>query len=248
MNSPKLSIIIATYNSEKTLGRCLESIESQAFKDIQVIVIDGLSSDKTLEIISKHSHLISYWHSKKDHGIYDAWNQGIAEARGEYICFIGSDDYYPDSESLKSIFDTAGNRRFDLISSKGMLFGANREYVFGSAWNYRKITRRITVCHPGLMHHRSLFEKYGKFNIDYRIVGDYEFLLRLPEETASLHVKNVTVCVADGGVSRSKYMVMLREKRKVQSACGRIGTLRAWINYFDKLWRIPIARALRIPY
>ena len=98
------------------------------------------------------------------------------------------------------------------------------------------------------MHHRSLFEKYGKFNTGYRIVGDYEFLLRLPMETTSLHVDSVTVRVADGGISRLKYMDMLREKRKAQSACARIGKLRAWINYFDKLWRIPIARILGIPH
>lgn len=248
MKTPKLSIVIATYNSAETLENCLDSIESQTFRDLEVIVIDGQSSDKTVEIIKQYNGLISYWHSKKDRGIYDAWNQGVETAHGEYICFIGSDDFYTDNGSLKRIFDAIDERQFDLVSSKGILAGSGREYLFGSTWSYRKIARRITVCHPGLMHHRSLFEKYGKFDINYRIVGDYEFLLRLPEETTSLHVDAVTVRVADGGISRLRYMDMLREKRKAQAACARIGAFRAWLNYFDKLWRIPIARALRIPY
>lgn len=248
MNPPKISIIIATYNASKTLEKCLDSIESQAFNDFEVIVIDGQSRDNTVEIIKKHSTLISYWHSRSDRGIYDAWNQGIKIARGDYICFIGADDFYADKEALRRIFDAVGIKKFDLVSSRGLLFGSGREHIIGSSWSHRKITRRITVCHPGLMHHRSLFEKYGNFNIDYRIVGDYEFLLRLPKETASLHVDTVTVRVADGGISRLRYMDMLREKRRAQTACARIGAFRAWVNYFDKLWRIPIARALRIPY
>lgn len=245
---PRLSIIIATFNAGSTLDSCLSSIFSQEFDDYEILIADALSTDSTVSIIEKHQVGITYWHSKRDSGIYDAWNSLLDMAKGEYICFLGADDLYADDEALQRIFDAIGNRRFDLISSRGILVGSKSEHLFGSAWSHRKITRRITVCHPGLMHHRSLFEKYGKFNTGYRIVGDYEFLLRLPMETTSLHVDSVTVRVADGGISRLKYMDMLREKRKAQSACARIGKLRAWINYFDKLWRIPIARILGIPH
>lgn len=245
---PKLSILIATFNAGKTLESCLSSIHSQKFDDYEILIADALSTDSTVSIIEKHLDLIAYWHSKRDSGIYDAWNSLLDKAKGEYICFLGADDLYADSEALQRVFDDLGDRRFDLISSRAILVSSGKQHLFGSAWNYRKIARRITVCHPGLMHHRSLFDKYGKFNTGYRIVGDYEFLLRLPTETTSLHVDSVTVRVADGGVSRLKYMDMLREKRRAQSACERIGKIRAWINYFDKLWRIPIARAIGIPY
>jgi len=248
MKAPKVSLIIATYNSAKTLEKCLDSIERQTYKNIEIIVIDGLSSDKTTEIIFKYSELISYWQSKKDLGIYDAWNQGIENANGEFICFIGSDDFYSDNEALMKIFQQAGEEDFDLITSKGLLLGRTGKHVFGAPWNYRKVARRITICHPGLMHNRRLFERFGLFNTDYRIVGDYEFLLRLPEEIKTLHVDAITVKVADGGISRSRYMDMLKEKRLAQSRCPRIGPLMAWFNYLDKLWRIPIAKALKIPY
>ena len=245
---PRLSIIIATFNAERTLESCLSSVFSQKFDDYEVLIADALSTDATVPIIEKYRHQIAYWHSKRDSGIYDAWNSLLDKTKGEYICFLGADDLYAGDEVLQCVFDAVGSRRFDLISSRGILVGSEKEHFFGSAWNYRKIARRITVCHPGLMHHRSLFEKYGKFNSGYRIVGDYEFLLRLPIQTTSLHVDSATVRVADGGISRLKYMDMLREKRSAQSACARIGKFRAWINYYDKLWRIPIARALGITY
>lgn len=244
----KLSIIIATFNAERTLDSCLESIFSQSFENYEILIADGLSTDKTVQIIKKHNDLITYWHSKQDSGIYDAWNSLLDHTNGEYICFLGADDSYADSEALKRIFDSIGMRRFDLVSSKGILFGSNKKHYIGSAWSYRKVARRITVCHPGLMHHRSLFYKFGKFNTDYRIVSDYEFLLRLPKDILSFHVDNVTVHVADGGISRSRYMEMLKEKRRAQSECPRIGPVKAWFNFLDKLWRIPIARALKIPY
>lgn len=246
--SPKLSILIATYNAGKTLEACLTSVAAQSFKDYEILIADGLSNDDTVSIIEKHRNLIKYWHSKRDDGIYDAWNSLINKSTAEYICFIGADDIFANSEALQSIFQQASDADFDLITSKGLLLGATREHVFGASWDYRKLARRITVCHPGLMHNRKLFEKFGNFDTSYRIVGDYEFLLRLSSDTRVLHVDAITVKVADGGVSRSRYMEMLKEKRRAQSECKRIGPLIAWLNFFDKLWRIPIAKALKIPF
>ena len=249
MKDPKLSIIIATYNSAKTLEKCLYSIESQKFKDIEVIVIDGLSSDKTVEIISQYPRLISYWHSKKDRGIYDAWNQGIDKARGEYICFIGSDDYFLNSDSVSKIISLTIEDQYDIITSQGVFLSNERPpHIIGRKWNYKSIARRMTVCHPGLLHHRSIFEKHGKFDENLKIVGDYEFLLRLPKTIKTIHLNEATVCISDGGISRSKLGNSLLEKRAVQAKCERIGPLMAYLNYYDKLWRIPIAKMLKIPY
>lgn len=249
MKNPKLSIIIATYNSENTLEKCLCSIESQKFKDIEVIIIDGFSTDKTVEIISRHSGLVSYWHSKRDSGIYDAWNQGIDKAKGEYICFIGSDDYFLDSDSLSKVIALTNENRYDIITSQGIFLSNERpSHTIGRRWNYKSVARKMTVCHPGLLHHRSIFERYGKFDENLKIVGDYEFLLRLPKAIKSIHLNEATVCISDGGISRSKLKESLLEKRDVQAKCKRIGVLMAYLNYYDKLWRIPIAKMLKIPY
>ena len=244
---PMLSIIIATFNAGKTLATCIESILSQNFKSYEILIVDGRSTDSTVSIIEKYQTQIAYWHSKSDAGIYDAWNQGLIQANGEYICFIGADDAFSDDNALTRIFDKVGQHKYDLISSKGLLLGPRKNHVTGNPWDYKKLGRRITICHPGLMHNRNLFARYGEFDTEYRIAGDYEFLLRLPPETTSLHVAAITVLVGDGGISRAQYMDTLREKRTAQENCPRIGKLRAQFNYYDKLWRIPVAKILNIP-
>lgn len=88
----KISIIIATYNADKTLQRCLYSIALQKTEDIELLIIDGKSKDNTLEIIQKNKAIINFWLSETDKGIYDAWNKGIKLARGKWIMFLGADD------------------------------------------------------------------------------------------------------------------------------------------------------------
>ncbi len=248
-SEPRLSIVIATYNAAITLEKCLSSISYQTFRDFELIIVDGLSTDGTIAIIEKHTDAIAYWHSHKDSGIYDAWNQGISKATGDYICFLGADDYFTDESSLLKIFSVIGNKNYDIVASQGkFLIEGGGHHIIGNPWNQRKLGKRITVCHPGLLHHRSLFERFGKFNTNFRIVGDYEFLLRLPPETTSLHVNSITVNIADGGISRLRYSDMLKEKREAQSQCPRVGKFKAAYNYYEKLCKIPIAKLLGLSY
>lgn len=247
--TPLVSIIIATYNAGSDLERCIESILSQDSAAWELIIIDGLSADETTAIIQKHSDSIAYWHSKKDQGIYDAWNQGIERAKGSYICFIGADDKFADSSAISRLLPLLEMNEFEIVSSKGrFLKKSGGSYIIGNAWNYIGLERRITICHPGLMHRRKLFEKHGKFDMKYKIAGDYEFLLRLPAETKTAHLDSITVDISDGGVSRMRYNEMLREKRLIQENCRRIGKRKAAWNYYFKLLKIPVARMLNIPY
>lgn len=247
---PKLSIIIATYNAAATFARCLDSIVCQKFKSYEIIIVDGSSTDATLDIISAYENHIRYWHSRKDNGIYDAWNQAIAHSEGDYICFIGADDFFTDENALENIFNSIGDSEYDLVSSKGIFLQSvtKKRFIVGKPWSFKKLERKITICHPGLLHNRKLFATYGLFNMEYRIVGDYEFLLRLPSTTLAIHVNSPTIYIDDGGISRTKYMDMLIEKRKAQALCPRVGKIKAEFNYYDKLWRIPIAKLLKIPY
>ncbi len=249
MKSPMISIIIATYNASKTLAECLSSIHGQTFRNFEVIIVDGASTDNTIGIIQKYGDLVVKSVSQKDSGIYEAWNTGLKLATGNYICFIGADDYFHDNESLSHLEEALSEEKYDLVTSMGLFLGpGNKNHIIGKPWNFKSLQKRITICHPGLMHHRSLFSKYGEFDAILRIVGDYEFLLRLPESIKSKHVAIPTVCIRDGGISRSRLSLMLSEKRQVQSRCPRIGPAKAWFNYFDKLWRIPVARILGISY
>lgn len=106
----------------------------------------------------------------------------------------------------------------------------------------------MVVCHPGLLHRRSLFDTYGDFDARLKIAGDLDFLLRLPPDLRTLHVDAISVAIDGGGVSRKQVLARLREQRAVLSRCPRYGPFRAYLAWLDKLWRYPIATALGIPH
>jgi glycosyltransferase involved in cell wall biosynthesis len=245
---PRLSIIIATYNVETTLEKCLDSIFNQSFTDYEVLIADGQSSDNTIEIIKKYSSQLAFWKSERDSGIYDAWNKMLDIAKGEYICFLGADDRLHEIKSLENLFIAFDKANYDIVTCKALLIGGKREHVVGGAWNYKNLWKKMGVIHPGMLHHRSLFDRHGSFDASLKIVGDYEFLLRLPPETTSFHFDDIVTDIGCNGVSRTQFNRMLLEKRDVQTRCIRIGRLKANYNYFNKLWRAPIARLLKLPY
>lgn len=247
---PKVSIIIATWNADRTLERCLFSIFEQDFTRWELLIADGASTDRTVEIIRTHAARIAWWQSEPDKGIYDAWNHALAHARGEYVCFLGADDAWADQHALARLFDAMGQQNYDLVTSRGFMVRSDsgKRDRFGAAWAFRKIGRRMIVCHPGLLHRRALFSQYGNFDIRYRIAGDLDFLLRLPASIRSLDVDSDSVLVEGGGVSRKNVLARLREQREVLSRNPRFGPLRAYLVWLDKLWRFPIAQLLNISH
>ena len=246
---PRLSIVIATYNAARTLEDCLCSAIDQTYPNWELLIVDGGSTDRTVDIIRAHAERIEYWTSEKDSGIYDAWNKALDHARGEYVCFLGADDKLQSPDTISSIFDAIGNNEYELVTGRGRLIDpSGRSYhEFGNPWNYHKVARRITICHPGMLHRRDLFDRFGKYDTSYKIVADYDFLLRLPDNIRTLHIDSVFADIADGGISRQRRWKMLRERFRAQANCPRVGNTRAAFNFVDKLWRIPVAKFLGIP-
>ena len=227
----------------------LKSVFAQDFAEWELLIVDGGSTDGTLAIIEQHADQIAYWHSHPDKGIYDAWNQALALARGEYVGFLGADDHWFDATALATLFSTIGAGTYDLVSSRASVtFPSGRKQVFGTGWEFGRFGRKMGICHPGLLHRRALFEEYGLFDDRFRIVGDLDFLLRLPASTRALHVDCVTVGIGGGGISRDQVLLRLREQRQALSRCPRFGAIRAYTIWLNKLWRYPIARLLDLPY
>jgi glycosyltransferase involved in cell wall biosynthesis len=244
-----VSIIVATFDAGRTLGRLIESIRGQDYRDWELLVADGGSTDDTKHIIESNADCIAYWHSHADAGIYDAWNQALPRARGRYVCFLGADDAWASPRSLSTLMAAAGAEPYDLVSSQGLVStGSGEATRFGSAWDYERLGRRMVVCHPGLLHRRGLFDEFGLFDIRYRIAGDLDFLLRLPPTLRTLHVPVDTVLIEGAGVSRRNVLKRLREQRDILSRSPRHGRLKAWLAWLDKMWRFPIARLFGIPH
>ena len=250
MSQPRLSIVIATFNAAGTLRRCLDSVLAQTFTDWEIVIADGASTDGTQDILASYGDRIGHWHSRPDGGIYDAWNQALSHARGEFVCFMGADDAWLEPRSLERLFSAPRALDADLISSQGLVWTAasQQRTRFGSVWDYDRLGRRMVVCHPGLVHRRTLFDTYGTFDTGYRIAGDLDFLLRLPRNLRTVHVAEDTILIEGEGISRRKTLARLREQRLILSRCDRYGPVRAYLAWLDKLWRLPVARLFGIPH
>ena len=195
--------------------------------------MDGGSTDGTVDILEANDDRIGYWESKPDRGIYHAWNKALTYAKGEWLCFLGADDYFRDERSLEKMVAPLRTERSDIVCSRVELLdeAANSVRRVGKPWNWNKMRRYQVVAHPGMLHHRRLFDKYGKFSEKYHIAGDYEFLLRLDRTTKAIFLTDCLVCVGKG-VSRVRPDLVFREVREIQSNNDEIGPVRAWVNWF----------------
>lgn len=177
-NSNKIiSIITVTLNCVDTIHCTIESVLNQLTNQVEYIIIDGGSTDGTIDVIKKYSDRISYWSSEPDDGIYDAWNKGLAASSGKYICFVGADDNL-SSDMVEKCLSHLATNDFDYISFKAVLNNAEKR-VIGKPWIWNQFRRWMTVSHVGSLHNRALYTKYGTYNTNYKIAGDYEFLLRI---------------------------------------------------------------------
>lgn len=214
--SPLITVVSAVFNGAQTLEKSILSVLGQTYDNVEYIIIDGGSTDSTLEIIRKYEHAIDYWISEPDAGIYDAWNKGVRLAAGDWIAFLGGDDSYTSSalQSYADFIVTMRDREYEYISSNVNLVSAiGLERTVGSKWNWKTFRRYMNVAHVGSLHHRNLFKKYGLYDTSYKMCGDYEFLLRPGPELRAAYLGTVTVEMRIGGTSDNGLQAMGEAKR-----------------------------------
>lgn len=177
-----LSIITVSFNAAKTLRSTINSVLSQKDVAWEYIIIDGGSTDGTVDIIKEHSDRLSYWVSERDSGIYDAMNKGIAQANGELVGIINSDDWYAPGV-LKVIYGEHLKNPGAVIHGDMMLVSENGENLYSlTAPDYPSVPgefKKMTVNHPATFVPRSLYEKHGAFDLLYQLSADYELIIRL---------------------------------------------------------------------
>ncbi len=240
----RISIIIATYNADNFLAKCLESITSQKESNIEIILIDGGSKDSTVDIIKSYSDVIDFWISEKDNGIYDAWNKGVKKAKGKWIMFLGADDELVPG-TLQKYLDFINNspKKFDLISSRVQMidFKGRKIRVIGYPYQWPQFQKSMLIAHPGSLHSKKLFDTYGYYNTSYKIVGDYEFLLRAGSKLKAAFLPEITVIMREGGASDSINAVW--EAQKAASTTGRYNKFLSILNAY---WTISKFRVKKI--
>lgn len=178
----KISVITVVLNRVDTMRTTIESVINQSYKDIEYIVIDGGSTDGTLEIINSYKNKIDVIVSEKDNGIYDAMNKGLSFATGDIIGFLNSDEYYANSTVLEKVAEKFRNNDIDALFGDIVFINANNKII--RYWRPGKFKRfKIKLGwmppHATFFVKRSVFQKYGGFDSSYNISADYELAVRL---------------------------------------------------------------------
>lgn len=252
-STPLISVVVAVYNGAATLQRCLDSITHQTYARVELIVIDGGSTDGTVDLIRANAQQMAYWISEPDRGIYNAWNKALVKATGDWICFLGADDYLLDARVLARMAKHLTMLPSDIRVAYGQIMLLNSQdaelYAVGETWaNVRSRFRQLMcVPHPAVMHRRSLFLEHGNFDETFRIAGDYEFLLRELKTKDAFFIHGIVMTgMRHGGVSSDPVNTLLglREVRSAQIKNGLrwpglgwyLALLRTYVRLF--LWRL----------
>ena len=241
---PMITVIVSVYNGVKTLQQCIDSVCKQTYASKELIVIDGGSTDGSVELIKANSSAIEYWVSEPDGGIYSAWNKGLANANGDWICFIGSDDFLWSVDVLQRMASSLSHAPAEINVAYGQIMLLNQSggelFRMGAPWPQVKarFKQLMSVPHPAVMHRKSLFTQHGNFDESYRIAGDYEMLLRELITKPALFVPDVIVTgMRQGGISSNpdNNVRALKEVREAQRKNGLRSS--GW------LWQLTMVRA-----
>ncbi len=213
---PLVTIITAVRNGVDSLARCLESVLSQDYPRIEHIVLDACSTDGTVQVLEQYQDRLAFWSSEPDSGVYDAWNKGLALAQGEWIAFLGADDELKPG-AVSSYMSLAMDKpNVDYLSSQvEWVHSSGYTRFVGEPWSWPRYNTFMCSIHVGSMHRRRLFEKYGRFNVAYRITGDYEFLLRPGPSLQAAYLPETTVKMSAGGMSDSVAALIEAERARV---------------------------------
>ena len=202
----KVSIITATFNSEKNIEACLQSVYTQNYNNIEHIIIDGGSDQQTIALLKKSAQQ-SKWITQPDLGIYDALNKGIQLATGDLIGFLHSDDLFASHDVIGNIVNIFKSDN-QIHGVYGNLVYVNKKNKTVRTWNSKPFKQSYldfgwTPPHPTLFLREDVYQKHGLFDTSFKIAGDYDFMLRIlkDNEIKVLYVPNIITKMKIGGVS-----------------------------------------------
>lgn len=248
----KISILTATYNSDKTLRDTIESVLRQNYRDFEYIIIDGGSKDRTLDIIKEYEPKfvgrLNYI-SEPDHGIYDAMNKGIKMATGDVVGILNSDDFYTSDDALQKIADAFEHN--DIDATYGDIHFVNDDDLtkmvryYSSAVFKRSFMRfGLMPAHPSFYCKREVYEKYGAFDTSYRIAADFENLLRLIfiHRIKTLYIPKDFVTMRMGGASTAGFASRKKIMHEHLQAMKKNGVYSNFfllsLRYFYKIYEL----------
>jgi glycosyltransferase involved in cell wall biosynthesis len=216
----KISVITAVYNNAATIAAALESTLSQSHSNAELIVIDGGSTDGTLDVIARYRDRISVFVSEPDRGIYDALNKGLRLATGDVVGFLHSDDLFADPECLSRVAAAMSDASVDACYADLNYVRKDAPNVIVRAWKAgeftpSKVRRGWMPPHPSLYVRRPVYVGVGLFDTTYRIAADYDWMLRfMGRNVKMLYIPHVQVLMRVGGASNRSIKNVIRKSRE----------------------------------
>jgi glycosyltransferase involved in cell wall biosynthesis len=208
-HKPVVSIITVVYNSEAFIEKTILSIINQTYQNIEYIIIDGGSTDRTIEIIQKYGKSITRWISQKDKGLYDAMNKGLQMARGDYVWFINSGDEVYDKKTVETVFDIMPGfpdiiyGETEIIDQAGKQLGMRRHSV-PDVLNWKSFRWGMLVCHQSVLVKRELA---GDYDLKFRHSSDFEWVIRAMQKSNTRYNTMQTLSKFMEGGQTQKYLL-----------------------------------------
>lgn len=245
----KISLLTVSYNSGATIKDTIESVLAQDYLDIEYIVVDGNSTDNTMDIIRSFNGKISRCISEPDKGIYDAMNKGLALATGDVVGIINSDDFYYDEQVISKVAEAFSDAAVDAVFGDLIVVDPNdlnkvvRTYS-SRKWHPEKFAKGFMPAHPTFFVRRKYYDECGVFKTDYKIAADYEMLIRL------LYVRRLSykylpmkmVVMRKGGVSSNGLRSNIVLNEEILRGCRENGIRtsfwKIYLKYFTKLFEL----------
>jgi glycosyltransferase len=216
----KISIITSVYNNKTTISDSIESVLSQTYADIEYIVIDGASTDGTIDIVKRYEDRISIFKSEPDAGIYDGLNKGISLATGDIIGFLHSDDFYHDENVIEVVADTFKTHQTDSVYSDLVYVNKDNKdqvirYWKSSDFSLKKLHRGWMPPHPTFFVKRDVYLEAGFFDTSFRIAADYDIILRFlgKHEITTKYIPKVLIHMRTGGESNKSLNNLIQKSK-----------------------------------
>ncbi|MEL6697029.1 MAG: glycosyltransferase family 2 protein [Bacteroidota bacterium] len=245
----KVSIVTVTYNAAEYLRSCMDSVVMQDYPDIEYIVIDGNSNDGTQDIIKSYGEKVHTFVSEPDKGIYDAMNKGIHHATGDVVGILNADDFYVHTGVISKIVEAFQEEKVetvfgDLVIVDPVDTDKVERYYSGKTFKPSQVKQGHMPPHPTFFVKRELYEKYGVFNQEYRIVGDFELITRFLHihQASYHHIPDVMVRMRSGGHSQGGFATTMKLNKEMLSALRNLGIKSSlpmiYSKYFFKVFQL----------
>lgn len=217
----KLSIITITYNAEKTLEQTFRSVYEQSYAEIEHIIVDGNSTDKTLNLIHKYQNNKMKWISESDDGLYDAMNKGIKIATGDYICFLNAGDTFFANNTIEEIMNSANHlpQPPDIIYGETAIVDKNGTFLHMRRLetprylNWKSFKKGMLVCHQAFIVKRDQVEEY---DTNYRFSSDFDWCIRMMKKSSIIfNTQEVLINYLNEGVTTANRKASLIERYRI---------------------------------